>query len=281
MLSHQAILGSLDAYSDGTLPDSLRADVDAHLKTCAECGESLKQIHRLDQLLNDLPPMPAVPFARFWSKLEPRLPSQVQKRAPFFRPARVAASFALAILASLVGVVALASDGVLPDSPLYSVKHFRQGVQLSLADAHERPRLELFLGKQRLHEAAVMLQRKHHDLALASLRDFRALIVDATPRLENAGAQPDTAELTSTVAQIKTELEAVRGANDGQDGSDAADIAAVDGAVQDAQNAVTQVETEVDTTPGVVESPSPQESASPEPSSQPSETAPAQVTPNA
>ncbi len=264
MLSHKATWGSLDAYSDGTLPDSQRADVATHLQTCAKCGESLRQIHHLDQVLNDLPPMQGVPFARFWSKLEPRLPNHVQKRAPFLRPSRVAASLTLAVLASLVGVVALASDGVLPDSPLYSVKHFRQGVQLSLAGAHERPRLELFLGKQRLHEAAVMVQRKRHDLALASLRDFHALIVDAAPRLENSGGQLDIADLTSTVAQIKTELDAVRGTNDSQEGSDPADIAAVDDAVQDARNAVSKVESGVDRSgPGIVESPSLQESASP------------------
>jgi hypothetical protein len=257
MLSHKAILGSLDAYSDGTLPDSQRAGVAAHLQTCAECGESLRQIHRLDQVLNDLPPMQPVPFARFWSKLEPRLPNHVQKRAPFFGPARLGAAFALAVLASLVGVVALASDGVMPDSPLYSVKHFRQGVQLTLASPRERRHLDLFFGKQRLDEALVMLHRKRDDLAVASLKDFRALMVDAKPRLETTpGGQPETAELTSAIAEIKTELTIVSAANLEPDGSSNAEIAAVDGAVQEAENAVTQVETEVDTTPSVVESPS-------------------------
>jgi hypothetical protein len=211
--------------------------------------------------------MPAVPFSRFWSKLEPRLPNHAKKRAPLFQPARVAAAFALAVLASLVGVVALASDGVLPDSPLYAVKHFRQDVQLSLAGAHERPRLELRLGKQRVHEARLMLQRKRGDLALASLKDFKALMADAAPRLESApGGQPDTAELNSQIAQIKTELTALSAANIEPDGSTAAEIAAVDEAVQTAQTAVTQVETEVDATPAVVESPSPSPSAEASPS---------------
>ena len=274
MLSHKAILGSLDAYADGTMPDSQRADVAAHLQTCAPCGDSLRQIHRLDQVLNDVPPMPAVPFARFWSKLEPRLPNHATRRAPLFQPARVAAAFALAVLASLVGVVALASDGVLPDSPLYAVKHFRQDVQLSLADAHERPRLELHLAKQRVHEARIMVQRKRDDLALASLHDFKALMADAAPRLENTpGGQPDTADLNSTIAQIKAELTALSAANLEPDGSTAAEIAAVDDAVQSAQNAVTQVETEVDATPGVMESPAPSpESASPAAEASPADT---------
>lgn len=285
MLSHKSISGSLDAYSDGTLPDSQRAAVAAHLQTCAECGESLRQIKRLEQVLNDVPPMPAVPFARFWSKLELRVPSHVQKRAPFFRPARLAAGFALAVLASLVGVVALASDGVLPDSPLYSVKHFRQGVQLSLADAHHRPRLELSLGKQRLDEALAMLRRKRDDLAVASLRDFRTLIADAAPRLENSGDQVDAADLANTVAQIKTELTVVSAANLEPDGSTPADISAVDGAVQDAQTAVTQAEIAVDTMPSPspeITSPSAEASPATTPSEPPSPEAsatPAEPTP--
>jgi hypothetical protein len=260
MLSHKAITGSLDAYADGTLPDSQRADVAAHLQTCTVCGESLRQIHRLDQVLKDLPPMAAVPFARFWSKLEPRLPSHAQKRAPLFRPGRLAAGFALAALASLVGVVALASDGVMPDSPLYSVKHFRQTVQVNLADKRDRPRLELSLGKQRLAEALLMVQRKHPDLAVASLQDARALIVDAAPRLKNTPvSQSDSAELKNTLGELKTGLTAVSGAL-AEDGISASDVP-VEGAVQDAQNAVTDAETSVDTTaPGVTDSPS----ASPE-----------------
>lgn len=242
MLSHKAIVGSLEAYADGSLPDSRRADVAAHLQTCTECGESLRQIHRLDQVLTDLPPMAAVPFARFWSQLEPRLPSHAQKPSPLFRPGRLAAGFALAALASLVGVVALASDGVMPDSPLYPVKHFRQGVQVNLADARERPRLELSLGKQRLAEALVMVQRKHPNLAVASLQDARALIVDASPRLKDTPvSQSDSAELKNTLGELKTGLIAVSGAL-AEDGISASD-APVEGAVQDAQKAVTQVET--------------------------------------
>jgi len=242
MLNHHAILSSLDAYADSSLPAAQRADVAAHLQTCGQCGESLRQILRLDQVMNDLPPIAGVPFGRFWSKLEPRLPSHPQKRALRFRPARLATGFALAMIASLVGAVALASDGTMPDSPLYSVKHFRQGVQLTLADAHERPRLELFLARQRLDEAAAMLKRQRDDLAVASLRDFKTLIVDATPGLENSASKPN-AEVTSAISQIETELTAVGAANLEPDGSSAAAIAAVDSAVQDAQKAVTQVET--------------------------------------
>ena len=278
MLTHKAVRGSLDSYADGTLPESQRGGVAAHLQTCAECSESLRQIRRLDQVLNDLPPMHLVPFARFWSKLEPRLPNHVPRRAPFFRPARLALSFAIAVLASLVGVVALASDGTLPDSPLYSVKHFRQGVQLSLASPRERTRLDLIFGKQRVHEAAEMLRRKRDALAVASLKDFRALMVDAAPRLGNSSSKPETEELNSAIAEIKTELTDVSAVNLEPDTSSADEIAAIDSAVQDARIAVTQVETEVDTTPGVVESTSPSpESASPSAEASPTESASAEA----
>lgn len=278
MLKHKAVRGSLDSYADGTLPESQRAGVAEHLQTCAECSESLRQIRRLDQVLNDLPQMQAVPFARFWSNLEPRLPTHVRRHAPFFRPARLAVSFAIAVLASLVGVVALASDGTLPDSPLYSVKHFRQEVQLSLASPHERTRLDLIFGKQRVHEAAEMLRRKRDALAVASLKDFRALMVDAAPRLENSSSKPETEELNSAIAEIKAELSDVSAVNLEPDTSSADEIAAIDSAVQEARIAVTQVETEVDTTPGVVESPSPSpDGASPSAEASPTESASAEA----
>jgi anti-sigma factor ChrR (cupin superfamily) len=265
MLSHQSIHRSLDAYVDGTLHDSQRAEVDAHLQTCAECEKSVREIRRLDLVLDDLSLAPSIPFPRFWSKLQERLPNKVDKRAPFSRPGRVAAAFALAVFASLVGVVALASDGVMPDSPLYSVKHARQEVQLALAASRERPRLELILGKQRLHEALVMVQRKRHDLALASLRDFQALLVDATSQLEKApGDQSDTAVLVSSVTDLETELEAVRNASTTQEESKAVDIAALDVAVHADLNAVSHLETRVyQGGTRVVESPSPSAESSP------------------
>src|ERR1700737_666396 len=246
VLAHRSS-DTLYAYSDGSLPDSQRPDVDAHLRICAACRQSMQEIQRLDLLLQDFPAAPAIPFPRFWSKLEARLPDRQKARIGFFRPRQLAAGFALAVVASLVGVVALASDQTMPDSPLYSVKHARQDLQLSLTSGRERPRLELALGKQRAHEAAVMLKRKRDDLAIASLRDLKALLIDAAPRLEKTpGGQPDSAEETSAIAEIESELFAVRAANLEPDGSSAAEIAAIDSAVQEAELAVTQVEAEVD-----------------------------------
>jgi hypothetical protein len=280
MVSHNAVAGSLDAYADGTLPEAERAKIAAHLRSCAECGASLREIHQLHDILNDLPEMPAVPFARFWSKLEPRLPSQAKKRAPLLRPARLAAGFALAVLASLVGVVALASDSTMPDSPLYSVKHFRQDVQLNLADARERPRLELWLGHQRLAEALAMVHSKRNDLAAASLRDFSSLLSDATPRLKDtAGGKPATDEVTDTLKRLEKELTTIREAVE-QDGPDPGD-ADVAGAAQDAQNDVSQAETSIETTAPVVESASPspaieQPSPAPAPSAEATSAAPSE-----
>lgn len=242
-MSHKTVLSSLDAYADGSLPDAQRATIAAHLRTCHECRESLRQVHRLDHILSDLPAILAVPFSRFWSELEPRLPGHERRRTRWFQPARLAAAFALAVLASLVGVVALASDAVMPDSPLYAVKHFRQGVQVNLADAHDRPRLELSLAKQRVKEAAVMLDRRRDDLAVASLRDVTKLMTDAKSRLEAAPGGQSTPEVSSAIAQIKTDLSSVSAANREPDGSTAAEMAAVDHAVQNAEDAVPQAET--------------------------------------
>jgi len=256
MVSHKAVLSSLDAYADGTLPDSERARVAAHLQTCAECGANLRQIHRFDHVLNDMPAMEPVPFSRFWSRLEPKLPSHAQKRAPLSRPARLAAGFALAIVASLVGVVALASDDVMPNNPLYVVKHARQNVQLVLTDPRKRPALEIYLSMQRIQEANAMLKARRDDLAVASLRDVPVLLGDAA-RLEKTPAdQPDSADVTVAIARLKTELGALSATNREPDGSTTAEIAAVDSAVQDAQSAVSQAETSIDTTtPPVVDSP--------------------------
>lgn len=284
MLSHRSVYRSLDAYVDGTLPDSQRAEVDAHLRTCAECGKSVQEMHRLDLVLDDLSLAPPIPFPRFWTKLQERLPNHREKRAAFHRPGRVAAAFALAVLASLVGVVALASDAVMPDSPLYSVKHVRQEVQLALADSRQRPRLELALGKQRLHEALVMVQRNRHDLALASLRDVQALLVDAASRLEKApSGQPDTTILVSSVADLETELEAVRHASGVQEGNNAVDMAPLDDAVHADLNAITRVETRVDQGgTRVADSPEPSTELSPSAessaSAQPAESSPSEAT---
>src|SRR3981189_1294634 len=122
MVSHAVVLGSLDAYADGSLPDAQRAGIAAHLETCTECRESLRQIHGFDHILTDLPAIPSVPFSQFGSSLEPRLLGHAPTRPPLFRPARLAAGFALAVLASLVGVVGPASGCVMPHSPLYRVQ---------------------------------------------------------------------------------------------------------------------------------------------------------------
>ena len=101
-----------------------------------------------------------------------------------------------------------------------------------------------------------MLDRQKDSLAVASLRDASTLLVDAATQLKNT-PQSDTHKVDSTIAQIQTELTTVSEANRQPDGSTPAEMAAVDSAVKDAQNAVTQAQTEVDATaPPAVDSPS-------------------------
>jgi len=254
VLAHRSS-DTLCSYSDGSLPERQRADVDKHLRVCAACRQTVNEMRRLELVLQDFPPAPSVPFPRFWSRLEARLPNPSDERIAFVRPRLLAAGLALAIGASLVGVVALASDETLPDSPLYSVKHVRQGLQLSLISARGRPSFEVTLGKQRLHEAAVMLERRRDDLAVASLKDLSTLLLDAARVQKVTGDQPETAHVTQSIAQIKIDLAVVRAANLEPDGSSAAEIGAVDDAVQHANNAVAKVQTQIDATAAVVESP--------------------------
>ncbi len=182
MLSHRSVHDSLEAYADGSLPARMREQVDAHLRGCAECGKAMIKSQRLELALQDLPAAPAVPFPRFWSALREKLtvPKQRQMRVVVVR--RLFAGLALAALASTVGIVALASDDVLPDNPLYRVKQVRQAVELAFAwDSETRLRLDVALASQRLYEAGLMSERRHDDLALATLEDFRSLLNDATP----------------------------------------------------------------------------------------------------
>lgn len=270
VVSHQS-LEVLQAYADGRLPEPSRAQVDTHLQSCEQCGVTLRQLHRLDRVLDDLPEAPYVPFPQFWSRLHPRIAQKPQPRLRVSRPARLAAGVALAALASLVGVVALASDEVMPDNPLYPVKHLRQDMQLSLASPQARPRLELTLGKQRLHEAVVMVKRGHHDLALASLRDFRGLLLDSAVRLQQSPpAQSDSHAVAGALTDLEADLAAVRDANVAQDGADAEDVAAVDNAVREDQAAVDQAQTDVDNTIAPSPSPAPSASDTPAPSPEPS-----------
>ena len=238
---------TLYAFVDGSLPQRLRADVDAHLRGCATCRQAAQEIQDLERVLADFPPAPTVAFARFWARLEAHLPNPSARRVAFFRPRQLAAGFALAITVSLVGVVALASDDTLPDSPLYSVMHVRQGLQLSLAGDRERPNLELAIGTQRLHEAAVMLKRRRDDLAVASLTDLNALLLDAA-RVHQAAGDQRKNTAAHTIAQIKTDLAVVRITNLEPDGSSAAEIHAVDDALQHADDAAAEVETKIDAT---------------------------------
>jgi hypothetical protein len=287
VLAHRSS-DTLYAYSDGSLAESQRAGVDAHLLACAACRQTVQEIQRLDLVLQDFPPVPSVPFPRFWSKLDARLPHRAEKRFEFFRPRQLAAGFALAIVTSLVGLVALASDATMPDSPLYSVKHLRQDAQLWLSSGRERTRFELALSVQRVHEAKIMVQRRRDDLAVASLKDLKALLADAAPRLETTpGTQPDAADV-SAIDQIKTDLKEIDAANLEPDGSTPPEIAAVAGAIDAAQAAVTSIDTTVAASPPVVDAPSaspvipsaetppaptPSEPPSPEPTIAPSEPA--------
>ncbi len=214
MLSHRSVHDSLEAYADGSMPARMRDQVDAHLRGCAECGKAMIKSQRLELALQDLPAAPAMPFPRFWSALREKLPVPKQRQLRVVAVRRLVAGLALAALASTVGIVALASDDVLPDNPLYRVKQLRQAVELAFAwDGETRLRLDVALASQRLHEAALMSERRHDDLALASLEDFRSLLNDATPSFTYPPSDADRQSAISEIRAFATDLEQVRQVN--------------------------------------------------------------------
>jgi hypothetical protein len=228
MRSHSVSRELLAARAAGTLPDSSREAVDAHVQTCTDCARTLQQLQRLQVVLRDLPPAPAVPFDRVWSKLEPALPRRLPQRVLAIAPRRLALAFALVVVASLSGIMAFASDATLPDSALYGVKLLREQAQLALVfDQRGREALEVRLAAERLHEAEIMVDREHVNLALQSLLDFRTLVGDAAPALQHPASADVRESAERSLAELRADLDRVEEAN-ARHGQDPAISIAVD-----------------------------------------------------
>ncbi len=269
MLSHRTFRDRLEAYSDGTLDDAGRVAVASHLETCAECARAVGQFRRLDDVLRRLPTAPVLPaFPRFWSRLESALPKA--QPAPFVSGRRLALGFAVAAIASMAGVVALASNSVLPDDPRYPIKQLREEGQLVLAfDQRARLDLQIGLAAERAHEAQAMVTKGNERLALRSLADFRSLVKAAAPALDHPATAADRAGREQAVAWLRSQLEAVQQANVDH-GQSAAVEAAVEEGLEDLAMAAPQSGIPA-ATPSASASPAPQASAAPSarPSAQP------------
>ncbi len=239
MLSHEDVSELLVGYSDGMLSAAQRAAVDRHLQACRECAAEVTALRRLNAALTEFPPAPAVAFHPFWARLQSQLPAPAVRTTRLFTPGRrLALAFALAALvATMVGVSAFASESALPDSPLFVVKRLREQVQLTLTlDSQTRVQLELQLATERLREAQVMAGSNKPGLAVSSLRDFDRLLDAIEPALKHPASEPDREAVLQILRSLRLQLAGVQEVNETKGGDDAE----VKGSVQTARQALSR-----------------------------------------
>jgi predicted anti-sigma-YlaC factor YlaD len=267
-MTHELATELLAPYVDGALPLGEAAAVRAHLAECAACSGDVAGLERLNQALA-FAPAPPVAFAAFWAGIQKQLPKpRAQARVRVVRRSLVLAFGLAALLVVTTAASAFASDRVLPDSPIYSLKRVGETVRLDLTRTRkDRVRLELSLAIERLHEAQAMATARKNQLALASLQNFQALLKDAGPELENSASadRPDMLRTISTLSDGLTQVEAAATTQ-----ADETDVQ-VETVVQDAQAELAQDERDAGSPsagnqPGPT--PEPQQSNLPVPSSE-------------
>lgn len=269
-MTHELATELLTPYVDGALPLGEAAAVRAHLGECAACSGEVAGLQKLNQALA-FAPAPPVAFSAFWAGIQKQLPKpRANARVRVVRRSLVLAFGLAALLVVTTAASAFASDRVLPDSPIYSLKRVGETVRLDLARSRQdRVQLELALATERLHEAQAMAIARKNQLALASLQNFQALLKDAGPELENRTA-PDRPEMLRTISTLSDELTQVEQAATTQ--ADEADVQ-VETVVQDAQATLMQDEHDAGSPPAGTDprpTPAPQESAAPQETPQPS-----------
>ncbi|HLB77769.1 MAG TPA: DUF5667 domain-containing protein [Candidatus Dormibacteraeota bacterium] len=236
-MTHEWATELLAPYADGALPLGEAAAVRAHLGECAACSGEVAGLQQLNQALA-FAPAPPVAFAAFWAGIQKQLPKRrAQARVRVVRRSLVLAFGLAALLVVTTAASAFASDRVLPDSPIYSLKRVGETVRLDLAGTRQdRVRLELSLAAERLHEAQAMATARKNQLALASLQSFQSLLKDAGPELENPSAA-DRPEMLRTIGTLSDELTQVGHAATHQ--ADETDVQ-VEAVVQGAQATLAQ-----------------------------------------
>lgn len=198
-MTHEFASRLLAAFVDGALPLGDAASVRAHLAACPACSTEVSGLQELNRALV-LPPAPPVAFHAFWAGIEKRLPRRAGTRPVRVVRRALALAFVLAALLALTTAVsAFASDRILPDSPLYSLKLVGENVRIDLAlGQRDRTQLTVRLAAERLREAKAMAGEQKNQLAVASLRSFQSLLADASPALQH----PAPAERQETVTTI-------------------------------------------------------------------------------
>jgi hypothetical protein len=269
-MTHEVAIDLLAPYVDSALPMGEAAAVRDHLAECEACSGEVAGLQKLNEAMA-FPPAPPVAFHTFWAGIETKLPKpRPHARGQVVRRSLVLAFGLAALLVLTTGASAFASDRVLPDSPIYSLKRFGETVRLDLARTRQdRVQLELALARERLHEAQKMATARKNQLALASLQSFQSLLKDAGPELENANAS-DRSEMLRTISTLSDELTQVEEAATTE--ADETDVQ-VEAIVQDARAELAQDE-QVSGSPSAGTqagpTPEPRDSAAPTVSPQPS-----------
>lgn len=205
-MTHEFASQLLAAYVDGALPLGDAASVRAHLAVCPTCSTEVSGLEELNRALV-LPAAPPVAFHAFWAGIEKRLPRRAATRpARVVRPALALAFVLAALLALTTAASAFASDRILPDSPLYSLKVAGENVRIDLAlGQRDRTQLTVQLAGERLREAKAMAGEQKNQLAVASLRSFQSLLADASPALQHP-APAERQETLNTIGDLDQAL---------------------------------------------------------------------------
>ncbi len=164
----------------------------------------MDRFERLAERLQGMPPVTPDPATRIraWNLVSARLAGgPVAAPARRFRPFRLATALAAALAVLLVGS-AVASAQSLPNSPLYSIKRFDEGLRLALTvGAPSRFSYHLELARIRLVEVQAMVNADRLDLAEAALQSYEADLADAAAEAEQAGSPADQALLENRLQE--------------------------------------------------------------------------------
>jgi nucleotide-binding universal stress UspA family protein len=164
----------------------------------------MDRFERLAERLQGMPPVTPDPATRIraWNLVSARLAGgPVAAPARRFRPFRLATALAAALAVLLVGS-AVASAQSLPNSPLYSIKRFDEGLRLALTvGAPTRFSYHLELARIRLVEAQAMVDADRLDLAEAALQSYEADLAEAAAEAEQAGSPADQALLENRLQE--------------------------------------------------------------------------------
>jgi len=114
--------------------------------------------------------------------------------------------FCLLLLLLGTGMLVAAAQVSNPNNPLYAVKRWEQGVQVSLARSPEsRADLDLQFARDRLSTLASLADPAHAEAYRQALADFEQQLRNASSSIGAIPAGPDHDRLSSQLATLKAD----------------------------------------------------------------------------